>query len=376
MPAKRLQADMKAVIIGGSNSVMKKGWVSFLTANRPRLTLLNRSIGATNSAMGFYRLQSGPTLAPGDAVIWEYALNDENWIAAGRCTVAFALRYVELCILFARKHGASFIPLVLSAASLAEQGQTTPYLTGLRGLLAQYGLHPVVATDLYCKRFGTSRVTRHEYADRVHYDADSPVLKLVAKAVGGQIAAPVFPGKAVTSPSGTRLHQVRFLQSFTNTTEFSFANRLISATAHRPAEDAVGHASAGQGRWRVVGVIVLRSPEPSGLVFRLGAAQAIVPTVHAKLNYTKSTLGIALLDPDLHLDLGPKDVLDFINIVVGPDGQPLAEEDDLEADAEDDLPDADLARGRAPAVRGLVALQLERITSQTPAIQPQPVPAT
>ena len=62
---------MGLVIVGGSNSLLRDGWASQLAARCPGETMVNLSIGAAPSLMGFYRLLTSDTCPPGSTVIWE-----------------------------------------------------------------------------------------------------------------------------------------------------------------------------------------------------------------------------------------------------------------------------------------------------------------
>ncbi len=74
---------MTTYICGGSNSVRRGGWVHHFDVPSD-----NISIGASTSIMGAYRVMFCRDVAPGDTVIWEYALNDANQ-ALGRGRAGF-----------------------------------------------------------------------------------------------------------------------------------------------------------------------------------------------------------------------------------------------------------------------------------------------
>ena len=73
----------RIVIIGGSNSVRKSGYLPFLKRHLESLgapEIVNLAVGACSSAMGIGRLlEHGHLLEPGTVVIWEYALNDQGF---------------------------------------------------------------------------------------------------------------------------------------------------------------------------------------------------------------------------------------------------------------------------------------------------------
>ncbi|ULB12054.1 hypothetical protein ORIO_19755 (plasmid) [Cereibacter azotoformans] len=53
------------VVIGGSNSLLRDGWVSWLTKLHPRPDqVVNLSIGAATTAMGLFRLLTADDLPP------------------------------------------------------------------------------------------------------------------------------------------------------------------------------------------------------------------------------------------------------------------------------------------------------------------------
>ncbi len=131
---------MRVVISGGSNSVRKRGWTADLVRRLPVGTpLVNLSVGASTSTMGAWRVIAAGGLAPGDVLVWEYAVNDRNHISKSGTTTCTLVRHIEHVIRAARDAGARMLAVGLVSQPQAARGDD-PYLVSLRKLFVHHGV--------------------------------------------------------------------------------------------------------------------------------------------------------------------------------------------------------------------------------------------
>ena len=282
---------MKVVIVGGSNSLKKDGWTSFLPAMVPGVEIINQSIGAAPTLMGYYRLVTGVKLDPGDIVIWEYALNDEAKIKLKTYSAESAHRHLEMTIRYASSMGAFFIPVVFAEIENSDNGRKNQYLAGLAQLFSTYGLIPVSAVDLYCAAHNVDRIPMEEFQNRKHYSVSSDVVQMVVKAVAEQIFQPVAPKSSVAPIFFVNEPELFFADDFTGGRQFEFKNSIVYLKVHEPLVENPLLLKVPTGTWTVLGAIVLRSKDPRLLDFEFDRLAVLTSLSYRSRNHSRPMLG-------------------------------------------------------------------------------------
>ncbi|WP_282029664.1 hypothetical protein [Paracoccus marcusii] len=176
---------MKIIAIGGSNTLLKGGYISRLEELMPEATIINRGIGATNCAMGLYRLMTCEGLGPGDIVLWEYALNDRLDKLRSK---EWHLKVVEHTIRYAADKGAIVLPIILAHLKDDRAKAPSEYRLLLHFLAAAYGIRildiPMVARN----RFNVGYLPGSDFRDKSHYQPNGRVVELTAELVAEAIA--------------------------------------------------------------------------------------------------------------------------------------------------------------------------------------------
>ena len=302
---------MKVVIIGGSNSLKKEGWTSHLPEALPGIQIVNQSIGATPSLMGYYRLTTGVPLAAGDVVVWEYALNDEGKIKSRSYTEEAAHRHIEMTVRYALSKGASFIPLVFSEIGNSKLNHKSRYSTGLSRIFSAYGLTAISATNLYGEEYDVDRIPDEQFRNAKHYSSDSDVIKLVVQSVLAQIETPVVPRPDVSPIYCAETPDCVFLSEFEGGRQFEFKNSILQLAANQPLDDSPLQLKIPAGEWTISGAILLRSKKPRAFNFEFGGNVVSCTIGYRSPKYSKPILGFKPLSTGPHVTLAGDTVMNI-----------------------------------------------------------------
>ncbi len=180
-------------VIGGSNSLMKNGWVSKLKTDfSDRVEIVNLSIGAATSLMAIYRILSGQ-IPDGSTVVWEYAINESNHFKNGQ-SVSSLLYGVDWLLTLCARRSIRFIPLIFWTREQAAKGEPGAYYGGLFSLLSSRGLAPVDFGEI-AQRMAQSRgVDIYDlYSDGLHYSVSEEIIDSICTLVLKNIAASNVP---------------------------------------------------------------------------------------------------------------------------------------------------------------------------------------
>lgn len=189
--------SVKAIVIGGSNSLMKKGYVSELPAAARAYgvdldVVRNLSVGNTTCLMGLINLKSNIELVQqADLLIVEYALNDASAFGEKRDSFERWLRTYEAVVRFARTANPDMkiILAVLGEKKGSHRVSVASVHAGVHYLAQWYG---VVVRDVnmeFVKRFGRDFYDLPgAYQDPAHYAA--PIMtRLVAEIITADLPA-------------------------------------------------------------------------------------------------------------------------------------------------------------------------------------------
>lgn len=179
-------------VIGGSNSLLRDGWVDQLVKLAPEFEVVNRSIGAATSLIGIYRILQNE-VPDGATVVWEYALNEHNHFQSGQSIESLIYHldwFLELCA----RRSIAVLPLVFWNRD--EMADTSPaeYRDALRSCLSRQGLEQIDMKPIL-RQFSVRREKPIErlYENRAHYRIGSGVPRRIATAVKNRIGEARIP---------------------------------------------------------------------------------------------------------------------------------------------------------------------------------------
>ncbi len=161
----------KAIVLGGSNSMIAGGWVNILRRDFHRLVdITNLSVGACTSAMALYRFLNFEDRAEKIPIIWEYGLNEFNHLQGGQAleSLLYHLEWlIQLCI----REDRPFLPVLM--CSRTQLGLTNdPYKAAILDLFARYGIWVIDCSRLLrVVACGDPNLGRW-YSDDAHYDTN------------------------------------------------------------------------------------------------------------------------------------------------------------------------------------------------------------
>lgn len=158
------------VIIGGSNSLLRDGWVDSLKRLHPDPErIVNLSIGAATTAMGLFRLLSSAELPKDPVIIWEYSLNESNYFTFGQ-SPELLLRHTSWLFEICARRGYRVLPVILYNRHEAKRRHRNLYRRRLTRLLNGRKLAPLDANDVLRRKFAHIS-TQDLYSDDAHYSS-------------------------------------------------------------------------------------------------------------------------------------------------------------------------------------------------------------
>ncbi len=273
----------KICIIGGSNSIGDGGWAGQLPRWLPEgFDIVNKSVGGAPCMMGSYQVARFDSLAPGDIVLWEYALNDQNYINFRRVDPKLLLRFCEHTIRQCLDRGVRFIPLIFATRDVSILPDMTEYRRALRALFAHYGIDFIDLTAELPQKLNRPRVPLYIFRDDYHYKSGGfavvytakRVLDLIGTGAGAVRAAP-----RLHSAEGT---SVQSINRFTGGKSATYSNRLLSETCWTPDPNGQPlEVRIDDGPFRLVGVVMLCTPLGGAFRVRVaGTGFSISATYH------------------------------------------------------------------------------------------------
>lgn len=242
--ADRMQ-PLRTIAIGGSNTVMKPGWLTALpgalAAHGIAMDLqANLAVGNTTIQMGLMKLLESPDLLAGaDLLIIEYTLNDTTVFARSVATFEAWTRSFEGAIRIARQANPDIIvlPVILAARAGQHRASINVLHGGVHYLAHHYALPLADVNTALVQRFGRDV---HDmpgvYGDAAHYQR--PVLTtLCAEIVAERLAAWLAarnPRSPLPDPVDPQNHQAASVlrpQPAAPSQVMSFRNHLYSEQA-------------------------------------------------------------------------------------------------------------------------------------------------
>ena len=184
---------------------MARGWVWTLRQHRWE-EVINISVGGTPSVTGAYRTAFTADLEPGDCVIWEYGVNDANYVTMNYDIEIF-LRYIEHTVRACLDAGATFVPVMFQPRRHEEHPERTPYVQALHDLFDHYGIPTFNLSEQYRTHLGVETLPPEFHLDPAHLALDPDMMSFIATRVGALIdlATPIEPAEPLHT-GGRQLH--------------------------------------------------------------------------------------------------------------------------------------------------------------------------
>ncbi len=300
------QSATRAMVIGGSNSVRLKGWVSNFRRRAPAsVLLLNRSVGAASSLMGYYRLATQDDLTEGDVLFWEYALNDQNHIDAGGYDKDLLLRYCEYTIRLCMRRGVRFLPLIFATLSSATEPEMSGYRKALRRLFRHYQLRSLDVSVEVPVRLGLTDFPEYVYQDQRHYKDESFITNFIGRRAM-MLLEKAPPPVRISPMFSAGDAWVEVFTGFEGGHQSRFVNRAMSVAAFSPGQpnaqpggespDCAPLLARIEGsRFALVGVVTLSTA--TGGAFRISTpvGSASVSACHNETEFNKPLLKVIAL---------------------------------------------------------------------------------
>jgi hypothetical protein len=296
-----LPTRRKICVIGGSNSIKAEGWATQL-AERVIAgnEFLNESVGGVPCIMGYYRLVALKQLKPGDIVLWEYALNDQNHIDNRGYDPKLLLRFCEHTIRLCQKRGLRFIPLIFASQATISLPEMTPYRRDLRALFDHYGLDYFDVTEELPKKMNRTDVPKFVYFDESHYKVDAFVVRYIATQALMLIRAGAGVVGTPERMFGAEVDSIRTVTTFDTGHSELFKNSRVSVNRWTPSDSGEPVSiTVQQGPFRLVGVVMLCTS--FGGAFRVQAAgrEFAISATYLEDKFTKPLLKFFTLSDDL-----------------------------------------------------------------------------
>jgi hypothetical protein len=197
--------SLKAVIIGGSNTVMAPGYMPAL------LHLLSRrgfdidivedlAVGGTTSAFGLFQLKKTDILAGCDLLIIEYAINDSFIYGEERGPIRHWARFYEGIIRYALQQNPRLriVSLIFGARNGSFIASVPSIDAGIHYISEWYGMPVINISRLLIQRYGREVVSHPTfYVDGGHYArpvATTIIANLIAEELEGCLQRPHSAG--------------------------------------------------------------------------------------------------------------------------------------------------------------------------------------
>nr|WP_204354501.1 SGNH/GDSL hydrolase family protein [Paracoccus saliphilus] len=282
----------KILIVGGSNSLRRDGWVSeFSAAYSGKAEIRNLSIGGASTVMGIYRSFFCDSINAGDTVVWEYALNDANFFEIGGCPVDLLLRHVEHLIRRCGQKGARFVPIIMSTLRQESRRSLDQYRAQLHFLFAHYGIEYFDVSFEMRRKLAIPALGREYYDDGNHYTLGGDAVAEVGQRLPGMIenarpidiktVRPLFVKPGV---------QVRLLNQFQNGEVQQFENSVFKAVAHTPGRQPLVVTNNEYGSGTLTGLVVVTTSKGGVIDLQVGDEAFAISLVSDERSFRKPVL--------------------------------------------------------------------------------------
>lgn len=198
---------MTILVAGGSNSLMRGGWVTPFAAAVPNV--VNASLGATTTQTALFQVLRNKTLKAGDTVIWEYALNDASHVVRGS-DAAGLHRDLEHLIRHCIRLRLRLLLAVFTGRADELTPSRPPYFDTLLDLAAHYEIAVFDLSVQWRLANDAAHMPAELYADPMHYALRPSLMQFIATGIAAQLPNAKVPQRKeprFTGPTTPRLVQ-------------------------------------------------------------------------------------------------------------------------------------------------------------------------
>ncbi|MDB6179394.1 hypothetical protein PAF17_18070 [Paracoccus sp. Z330] len=254
--------DPSLVIIGGSNSLLRDGWVDQLKKLHPEPErVVKLSIGMATTAMGIYRLLACKDLPPDPVILWEYSLNESHYFEH-RNPVRGLLYHTRWLFEICARRGYRVLPVLLYNKAEAEAEEPNTYRQILAKVLRRYRLKPLDARRFWQRKFPDMPVDAL-YKDHPHYSTETAFPKALTRMALRRAKDATVPEDSIPQ-RGFAGRDLRILTPPQAKSE-PFANRIITCDTY-PMTSPLRIPMNG----RLLACFMLSSQDQTAINFRSG----------------------------------------------------------------------------------------------------------
>ncbi|MDK3016032.1 SGNH/GDSL hydrolase family protein [Pseudodonghicola flavimaris] len=295
---------MTIYISGGSNSLLKGGWVHRLRDRLPEdQEIVNISIGAAPSQMGAFRCLHTIDLKPGDTVIWEYGVNDANHIDARGYTNPELRKAVEWTMRHCRDRQARFAALIFQPRNREKRGRLTAYRKMLHRICEKHGVGFFDVPQAFLDQNpGSTRIPLRYFRDNAHYRTGDELMNLIVDGALQLLETARIPGESVETGAG----ELKIYADFQGAEDELFENRAIRLTTWRPGPE--GLIGRFEGKGRIVGLVMTSTQNGGVFELRIGDIAMRLCASYREKDFNKTLVKFVsipmLLGEDIHFEAG------------------------------------------------------------------------
>ncbi|MBD9528659.1 hypothetical protein [Paracoccus sp. PAR01] len=185
---------LNAVVIGGSNTVMRPGYMTELSRCFQRYGIdlniaANLAVGHTSTLMGLIQLKANPEIIrAADVLFVEYTLNDSSFFK-GTDGLEKWSRAFEGVVRFARSinHHLKIVPIIFASRVGVHRTGVNPLHGGVHYFSSYYDLAVADVNATFVKRFGSEfPELLGTYQDTAHYQR--PIITTIAAEIVAECA--------------------------------------------------------------------------------------------------------------------------------------------------------------------------------------------
>ena len=265
---------MRFVVVGGSNTLMKGGYLAYIDAYLPGATVVNLGIGDTNSAMGLFRLLSFEDLRKDDIVIWEYALNDA--FSLNSRPDAWFLRNLEYVIRHCQAKGCRVLPLILANKASDNAVRPSAYRAKIHSLCSAYGIDLIDIPNDIRFHLSSKCLDPKFYSDPSHYRRDGRVVKFIASRIAQEASRGLRLPREIFGVYIRNDCAPQIRTDFSAGSRRSFANSIISYDYH-DLRDGPVEFSPNSKRGILISCISFVSPSAGKCMVEIATPSASEP---------------------------------------------------------------------------------------------------
>lgn len=282
---------MHVFIVGGSNSRRKDVYIADLIDKLKDHMVVNLSVGAAPSAMGFFSILREERIAEGSIVIWEYSLNDINFINSRNFSVMEILRYIEQSIILVRDKGAYFLPIIFTPQREENISGYSEFRARLHFLFSHYGIRFLDVSHAARTRFKVARLDSSFFDDGSHYAANSKIGVMISNWLKNTIIRGLPPIADADLLFLNDKLMIELFADFQGGAKQLFTNNVVSLSVYDPQLEKLFFV-AERDNLILSAIFVVAYKQGGVLSFRKGSEVFLLSLSHAEPDFPKPLLKV------------------------------------------------------------------------------------